>query len=64
MPFACKLCIAIKGLRGSDVNSLPKTEDELADHLESEHEIIVRRPDELQEQAITRYYKKFPERAP
>ena len=43
MPIACKLCILQHGLRGSDIASLPQTEQELFDHLEKVHGIIVDR---------------------
>lgn len=54
MPLACKICIASKGLKGSDVGSLPQTEEELADHIEREHHTVVIRIGETKEQAIRR----------
>ncbi len=43
MPLACKLCIMQHGLRGTDIANLPKTEEELFEHLEQVHGIIVNR---------------------
>jgi hypothetical protein len=34
MAFACKYCIASKGLRGSDIASLPQTQEDLIAHIE------------------------------
>jgi hypothetical protein len=54
MPIACKLCIAEKGLHGSEIGALPKDEDELAEHLEREHHLVVRREGESQADADQR----------
>lgn len=35
--LACRICIANKGLKGSDVDSLPKTVEEFQQHLKAEH---------------------------
>lgn len=59
MSFACKICIAEHGLRGSDIASLPKTEQELFDHIEDVHGIPVRRPGETDQQAIARIAQKW-----
>ena len=40
MPYACKICIAKNGLKASDLDKLPKTEEELFEHLRIEHGII------------------------
>lgn len=61
MPLACKLCIMTKGLKGRDIDLLPKTEDDLIEHIESDHHIPVRRAGETGEQAKERLYAKFPE---
>ena len=61
MPLACRICIMHKGLLGSEVKSLPKTEEELWDHLESEHHVIVKREGESAEQATARFLKKYPD---
>ncbi len=45
MPLACKICIAKNGLRGVDIPNLPKTEEELFEHLEKVHGITVKRDD-------------------
>lgn len=58
MPLACKICIVSKGLKGSDVGSLPQTEEELAEHIEREHHTIVIRVGETKEQALRRVLAK------
>ncbi len=59
MAYACKICIATKGLRGSEIDSLPQSEEELYDHLEREHNIPVIREGETEEQAMDRFNKKY-----
>ena len=54
MSIACKICIATKGLRGTDIDSLPKTEEELIEHIESVHHMPVIREGETEEQAAER----------
>ena len=51
MAYACKFCIATKGLKGSEIRSLPQTEDELYDHIERVHGICVQRNGETEQQA-------------
>jgi hypothetical protein len=63
MAFACKLCIAKHGLKGSDVDSLPQTQEELNAHIEAVHHIVVRREGETAEAAIERFTKQHPEAA-
>lgn len=63
MPLACKYCIAAKGLKGSEISSLPKNEEELADHIEREHHVIVIRKDETEDQATERFKIRYPETA-
>jgi hypothetical protein len=41
MAYACKLCIATKGLRGSDIGKLPQNKLELAEHIVKEHGLAV-----------------------
>ena len=41
MPLACKLCIMIHGLNGSELDKLPKTEEEFYAHLKEVHGITV-----------------------
>lgn len=61
MALACKICIATKGLRGSEIASLPETEEELAEHLEAVHHIIVIREGETGDEAEERFLKNHPE---
>lgn len=61
MAYACKICIAQKGLRGSEIASLPQTEEELMEHMEAVHHIPVIREGETEEQAVERFLKKHPE---
>lgn len=55
MPLACKLCVAMHGLKGSQIASLPKTEEELFDHIERVHHIPVIRKGETEQQAMERF---------
>ena len=61
MPYACKLCIAQHGLRGSDIAKLPTTEDGLYDHIEAEHHLVVRRAGETDETAMARFLTAYPQ---
>ena len=61
MALACKICIATKGLRGSEIASLPQTEEELEEHLEAVHHMPVIRVGETEEQAEERFLKNHPE---
>lgn len=61
MPIACKICIMKKGLAGCDVDKLPKTEEELMDHIEKVHHMPVQRPGETHEECIKRFIEKYPE---
>lgn len=61
MALACKICIAQKGLRGSEIDSLPQTEEELADHMERVHHMPVQREGETPGQCIKRFIEKYPE---
>ena len=60
MPFACKYCIALKGLTVEDVRNLPKNEDQLYDHIEKVHHIPVMREGETEEKAFERFRKENP----
>jgi hypothetical protein len=53
MPIACKICILTRGLKGWEL-ALPKTDEELYDHLERVHGYIVMREGETREQAEQR----------
>ena len=57
MPLACKLCIASYGLKGSQLDSLPQTEEELYEHIERVHGIAVTREGESAPQAEERMRK-------
>ena len=61
MSFACKYCIATRGLIGSEIGSLPQTEEELFDHIEREHHIPVQREGETKEQTLARFHRENPE---
>ena len=61
MPIACKICIAERGLKGSEISLLPKTEEELIEHIEREHHIPIRRYNETEEQATERLRAAYPE---
>ncbi len=61
MPLACKYCIALKGLTVEDVRNLPKNEDQLYDHIETEHHIPIMREDETEEKAFDRFRKENPQ---
>ena len=61
MAIACKICIAERGLRGSEISTLPKTEDELFDHMEKVHHMPVQRESETHEECIRRFLEKYPE---
>jgi hypothetical protein len=60
MPIACKLCLAAHGLRREDFDRLPRTEEELFDHLERVHGYIVRRAGESAEEAEARVRRAQP----
>jgi hypothetical protein len=61
MPLGCKFCIMTRGLRGSDIASLPQTEAELWDHIESEHHVAIQRPGETLDETRARFQAKYPE---
>lgn len=61
MAFFCKICIAQKGLKGSDIKGLPQTEEELIDHVERVHHMPVQRKGETHEDSIRRFLEKYPE---
>ena len=42
MRLACKLCIAAHGLRGCDIDNLPKSEAEYVQHLMDVHGVVIR----------------------
>lgn len=61
MALACKICIFKHGLKGGDIPFLPQTEEELIDHMEKVHHMLVTREGETDEQATERFLKKYPE---
>lgn len=61
MAYACKICIAQKGLRGSELGDSPQTEEELFDHMEKVHHMPVQRKGETPEGCIKRFLEKYPE---
>lgn len=61
MAIACKYCIATKGLKGSDIGSLPTTDEEFYDHIESEHHVPVKRAGETYAECKKRFAKAYPE---
>ena len=61
MRRACKLCVLRDGIRGSNIDRLLKTEEELLDHLESEHHTPCRREWETSDECWTRFIQAYPE---
>lgn len=61
MAIACKYCIMTKGLKGSEISSLPQTDEEFAKHIESEHHIPVGREGETEEETMKRFRQEYPE---
>ena len=61
MPIACKYCIALKGLTAEDIKNLPKTENDLYDHIEDEHHIPTMREGESDREAFDRFRKSHPD---
>lgn len=59
--IACKYCIATRGLKGSEISGLPKTKEELMDHIEREHHIPVRRGKETTAECEKRFAREQPE---
>lgn len=61
MALACKICIARKGLRGGEIGDLFQSEEELFDHMEKVHHMLVQREGETHEECIRRFVNKYPE---
>jgi len=59
MAIACKICIAQKGIKGSD--KLLQNDEELYDHMEKVHHMPVQREGETHEDCIKRFIEKYPE---
>jgi hypothetical protein len=62
MPLACKICIANKGLKGSEIGSLPQNEEELMEHLERVHHMPIIREGETKQQLSTASCPNIPKR--
>ena len=61
MALACKYCLLTKGLCGSEISSLPQTDEELFQHIEREHHIPVGREGETPDQTMERFRRENPE---
>jgi len=61
MALACKICIANRGLKGSEIENLPQNEEELFDHMERVHHMPVQREGKTHEECIKRFLEKCPE---
>lgn len=60
--IVCKICIEERGLIGSELEERGfNTNEELIQHIEKEHNIPVRRPNETEDEAIARVKKMYPE---
>lgn len=59
--IACKICIATKGLKGSDLAGQPRTNEELYRHIEQEHHMPVRRENETEDQCMARFERENPD---
>ena len=58
----CKYCIMESGIKGSELEEKHlETDEDLFDHIESEHHIAVRRENETEEECMKRFYKQYPE---
>ncbi len=61
MALACKICIMNRGLKGSEISSLPQTEEELIEHIERVHHMPVIKEGETEQQARDRFLARYPE---
>lgn len=61
----CRWCIVTKGLHGSELDTWPTTDDDegIAKHIETEHNIPVRRVHETNPQCRERFAREHPEAA-
>lgn len=59
--IACRYCIMEKGLIGSEIDSLPTNDEEMAIHIEKEHHIPVQRDGETEDECMERFGKENPE---
>jgi len=58
--IACKYCLLPGGAGVSMAKGVFKSDDELFDHIEEEHDLIIRRKDETAEEAKARVEAKNP----
>lgn len=57
----CKYCIMESGIKGSELEEKHlETDEDLFDHIESEHHIAVRRENETVKECMKRFYKQYP----
>lgn len=61
MSIACRICIATVGIKGSDIASMPQTDEEHAQHMEAVHHIPVRRDNESEAECMGRFKREQPE---
>ena len=61
MAIACKYCTMLKGLKGSEIGSLPQTDEEFYKHIEQVHHIPVKGEDETEESVMVRFQQENPE---
>lgn len=61
MAYACKYCLLTNGLKGSEIGSLPQTEEELYEHIEKFHHLPVQRKNESKKECEERFKKENPE---
>lgn len=59
MAYACRFCIAKRGLAGSEIAKLPQTWEGAAIHVEREHRYAVRRANETQGEAEERVIERY-----
>lgn len=58
----CKYCILERGIKGSELKEKHlETDEDLVNHIESEHHIRVLREGETEEKCEERFYKTYPE---
>jgi len=61
MPLACMICIARRGIRGSNPGDFFKDQEELNEHIEGVHHMPIIRPGETKEECLKRFLEKYPE---
>lgn len=61
MPIACRFCIITRGFKGSEIPSLPQTDEELYQHIEQEHHIPIKRDGETEDACAERFKREQPE---